>query len=1272
VNPAAHAAAAASLLESGNGYNTTIHVYPSVSPRNRATPGTTRSATSPSTATTTKLPNPIILPQNVAQILQRQNEQFGATSNRLSSSSSSSAAAATTTTTTPKSTHHHMSSKQKKRLNARHPSFHPKASFIVNSTLLHEPPAFAPIDNVAQAANGIAPVPVPPYQVDLLGKWVGKVGRKIALGHLQHRRDHVSNNSPSATGATSGGINNSTAGGAGSSTATNSPMNKRGRAASPVASMGTFFAATKVRLISQWMLKNISYDESGLLAGTQHTEPKSVLRHLHAGPEGFANLFVKLCSVIGIEALKIKGYAKGFTYQTGKSIRHVNHAWNAVRLGKTWYLIDILWGAGVMKGVHFERMYQTNHYFLTDPRLFILDHFPINSKWQLLDPAITRQEWDQLVRPEYGAFQYDIQTTHRFAVINCADPALVLPFYSTKMTGIQVLVSVQPEVESSSEFFNEDKFVHVQRFEHGLKVWILFPFAGVYTMHLYVRDLSQKHVKGDYVGAYTYHIVSRGHLDYNVGWVKANPLLSEYNGRIECPLQGYIMRNCTERFRVYLPAGFSAAAVNMGGGSKWVHLKSLGGKVYQIDTIIKSSASKSVTLHGYSSTLDSWVVLASYHACNDFPDGTNDWRHIKWNKNLPFLIDSDDGVDYNSDTDIDLEEKEENTTPFIFPEKTEQFKIKLLSHPNRRVKADKSAGVTIRLQCERDDVLLRPMKLRRFGTELSNNTTWIVRSGKMIYFKVVCPSEGRFLFPIEISNKVNAFEEPEFESVVGLEYEIDANDYEGPEKHEFCFPRVYDTFNDSKCILYAPFKKLLTNRSYEFKIKVPNAEYVAIINSGQWTYLSRTEDDMYVAEVFIVDSEYPEVTLTARLTTDPPEDQITSFPRYLDFFVVRKLVVDDVFDLITPTTPINMPQIYSQYVTICDPHYKHIECGVLDQKLVLFRVNTTAQQSPHGNMSQIGFDASRGSTDNASGFFLESTMYDELREIPRATLVLHNVQKKEIAVLFMAPTDGQYCLKIRLITVESQEMTEYEGLSFWIEAGKVVKKKRPKRSKSAMDTKLEQNQRSASLPEPTVSDIEGLPPLSILDEAAKSSSPTDPEEADHTAKDATSPKPPRKSLLNGIVQIQRRSNSLPHGEMERGLAEERVRQMKAQKLKQNSWKNRRLAFGYVKVEGMAYYRPHVYFPLLSYLVRDQVHSIKISVCNTSGVVCCSHNDKYDTYLEFQSLENDDLNDPTMWYGEASFSAPATEVLVMACVDTTHYCPIATYKLVDGEAKRKDM
>ena len=83
----------------------------------------------------------------------------------------------------------------------------------------------------------------------------------------------------------------------------------------------------------------------------------------------------------GIRVKQIQGFAKGHDYRPGHQFSpgvDVPHAWNAVFLFGCWRLIDVTWGTGFTDHTGVFQRKLNEHFFLTDPEVFIWTHFPFD------------------------------------------------------------------------------------------------------------------------------------------------------------------------------------------------------------------------------------------------------------------------------------------------------------------------------------------------------------------------------------------------------------------------------------------------------------------------------------------------------------------------------------------------------------------------------------------------------------------------------------------------------------------------------------------------------------------------------------------------------------------------------------------------------------------------------------------------------------------------------------------------------------------------------
>lgn len=158
-------------------------------------------------------------------------------------------------------------------------------------------------------------------------------------------------------------------------------------------------ASTKVKIIHDWICDNIAYDcnvftDAG--AGPQGFE--AVLKKKKAVCAGYANLMAVMCGIVNIECEIVYGWSKGFNYP-GYLWPESDHAWNAVKLGGRWKLIDVTWDAGFVEGTTFIKRY-TNQWYNLTPDQFGYSHLPEEDKWQLLPEKQIRSH-EQFEREPY-------------------------------------------------------------------------------------------------------------------------------------------------------------------------------------------------------------------------------------------------------------------------------------------------------------------------------------------------------------------------------------------------------------------------------------------------------------------------------------------------------------------------------------------------------------------------------------------------------------------------------------------------------------------------------------------------------------------------------------------------------------------------------------------------------------------------------------------------------------------------------------------------------
>ncbi|XP_076355928.1 hillarin-like [Tachypleus tridentatus] len=177
----------------------------------------------------------------------------------------------------------------------------------------------------------------------------------------------------------------------------------------------------KARALFRWItvknLNNMIFDDN-LNADT----PMGILRGIKHGTESYHVLFKRLCSYAGLHCVVIKGYSKSAGYQPGVKFEdnRFRNSWNAVYVAGAWRFVQCNWGArhlvnakevpkpGNKSKSDNLRYEYDDHYFLTDPKEFIYEFFPLQVEWQLLKNPLTLKDFEELPFVRSLFFRYKL------------------------------------------------------------------------------------------------------------------------------------------------------------------------------------------------------------------------------------------------------------------------------------------------------------------------------------------------------------------------------------------------------------------------------------------------------------------------------------------------------------------------------------------------------------------------------------------------------------------------------------------------------------------------------------------------------------------------------------------------------------------------------------------------------------------------------------------------------------------------------------------------
>jgi hypothetical protein len=186
--------------------------------------------------------------------------------------------------------------------------------------------------------------------------------------------------------------------------------------------------------------------------------PNETFRSRKGICQDYSYLFKQMCSFVGLECVVISGHTKSNSPKVSK----VGHAWNAVKLKDQWHLLDATWGAGYVEKGKFHRAYSPG-YFLSDPRLFILNHLPDDEKWQLLEKPLSESAFKKQAWVNYGDSKYLIEAAEPLdgPLIKLADQVEVRLKFAKKPPVLLVMgkgKKTLPYQESKAEGYTVLKF----------------------------------------------------------------------------------------------------------------------------------------------------------------------------------------------------------------------------------------------------------------------------------------------------------------------------------------------------------------------------------------------------------------------------------------------------------------------------------------------------------------------------------------------------------------------------------------------------------------------------------------------------------------------------------------------------------------------------------------------------------------------------------------------------------------------------------------------
>ncbi len=327
----------------------------------------------------------------------------------------------------------------------------------------------------------------------------------------------------------------------------------------------------KARAIFRWIAENIDYNIEGYFSGDFGAQDANdLLKSRKSVCDGYSDLFESLAKGAGLEAVRIAGYGKGYGYMPGQNISgKSNHAWNAVRINGSWYLVDCTWGAGyINEDKKYVREFD-EHYFMTPPGEFIYDHFPDDSLWQLMEMPISASEYEKLVYVKSGFFNYGLRLGNHPKEMIEADRNVNVSIYAPE----DVLLIAKLEYadgKGPASGTDLESYSFVQREEDRYDILVRLPSAGKYILRAYAKHKGDP---GEYDGVLEYGIAAISGGGVNAGFPMAYGKFTETGAYLYSPMDGQLKAGVPQRFKLKVPGAMNVSVIN---AEKWHDLSSRG------------------------------------------------------------------------------------------------------------------------------------------------------------------------------------------------------------------------------------------------------------------------------------------------------------------------------------------------------------------------------------------------------------------------------------------------------------------------------------------------------------------------------------------------------------------------------------------------------------------------------------------------------------------------------------------------------------------------
>ena len=192
----------------------------------------------------------------------------------------------------------------------------------------------------------------------------------------------------------------------------------------------------RIKLIHDWISDTITYDVAMASKNTVTGQDlATVLSTRRAVCSGYARLFQKMAELAGFEVKTVSGFTKGLGREFSFDFQN-SHAWNMVRIGDMWYLVDTTFDAGAFQSQtsassakgNYTKRYSTDYLFPA-PIQLRFTHFPEQAVHQLSQAPLDRETFKSQALVQPGFFRYHMSIVQP-GKASAAEQAAILAAFS--------------------------------------------------------------------------------------------------------------------------------------------------------------------------------------------------------------------------------------------------------------------------------------------------------------------------------------------------------------------------------------------------------------------------------------------------------------------------------------------------------------------------------------------------------------------------------------------------------------------------------------------------------------------------------------------------------------------------------------------------------------------------------------------------------------------------------------------------------------------------